>query len=84
MDHLRYFCIVFVMLSGLLIAALWSCSRKVLTSWFSSVVLNCVVFTFPFGILSQVWYLIVSVTGLCPLSNFHTARIVLHISAVRS
>ena len=82
MDHLCYFYIVFVMLSRLLIAALWSPAGKGLTSWLSFVVLNCVIVTFPFGILGQVWNLIVSIPDLCPLSYFHTARIVLHISAV--
>ena len=70
-----------VMLSRLLIAALWSPAGKGLTSWLSFVVLNCVVVTFPFGILCQVRYLIVSFPDLCPLSYFHTVRIVLHISA---
>ena len=70
------------MLSRLLIAALWSPAGKGLTSWLSFVVLNCVVVTFPFGILGQVWYLIVSIPDLCPLSYFHTVRIVLPISAV--
>ena len=82
MDHLCYFCIVFVMLSRLLIAALWSPAGKGLTFWLSFVMLNCVVVTFPFGILGQVWYLIVSTANLCPFSYFHTLRIVLHISAV--
>ena len=57
MDHLCYFCIVFVMLSRLVIAALWSPALKGLTSWLSFVELNCVVVIFPFGILGQVWYL---------------------------
>ena len=70
------------MLSCLLIAALWSPDGKGLTSWLSFVVLNCVVATFPFGILGQVWYLIISIPDLCPLSYFHTVCIVLHISAV--
>ena len=87
MDHLWYFCIVFVMLSRLLIAALWSPAGKRLTPWLSSVVLNCVVvtfpFTFPFGILGQLWYLIVPIPGVFfPLSYFHTVRIVLHKSSV--
>ena len=82
MDHLCYLCIVFVMLSRLLIAALWSPAGKGLTSWLSIMVLNWVVVTFPFGILGQVWYLIVSIPDLCPLSYFHTVRIILHISAV--
>ena len=82
MDHLCYFCIVFVMLWHLLIAALWSPAGKGLTSWLSFVVLNCVIVTFSFGILSQVKYFIVSILDLCPISYFHTVRIVLHISAV--
>ena len=53
-----------------------------LTSWRSFVVLNCVVVTFPFGSLGKVWYLIVLIPDLCPLSYFHTVRIVLHIWAV--
>ena len=82
MDHLCYFCIVFVMLLCQPIAVLWSPVGKGLTSWLLFVVLNCVVVTFPFGILGQVWYLIVSIPDLCPLSYFHTVHIVLHISAV--
>ena len=70
------------MLSRLLIAALWSPAGKGLTSLLSFVVLHCVIVTFPFGILGQAWYLIVSIPDLCPLSDFHTVRIVLHISAV--
>ena len=82
MDHLYYFCIVFVMLSRLLIAALWSPAGKGLTSCLSFLVLNCVFVTFLFGILGQVWYLIVLIPDLCRLSYFHTVCIVLHISAV--
>ena len=33
MDHFCYLCIVFVMLSCLFIAALWSTEEKGLTSW---------------------------------------------------
>ena len=66
-DRLCYFYIVFVMLSRLLIAALWSPAGKGLTSWLSFVVLNCAVLTFPFGILGQVWYLIESIPDFCPL-----------------
>ena len=33
MDHLRYLCLVFVTLSCLSIAALWSTEGKGLTSW---------------------------------------------------
>ena len=47
------FCIVLAMLLCLIIAALWSPAWKRLTSWLSFVVLNCVIVTFPFGILGQ-------------------------------
>ena len=52
-DHLCYLCLVFVMLSRLIIAALWSPAGKGLTSWLSFVVLNCVIVTFSFGILGR-------------------------------
>ena len=54
MDHLCYLCLVFVMLSRLFIAALWSHAGKGLTSWLFSVMFNCVLVTFPCGILGQV------------------------------
>ena len=70
MDHLCYLCLVFVMLSRLCIAALWSPAGKKLTSWLLFVMFNCVFVTFPCGILRQVWYLIVSIPDLCRLSYF--------------
>ena len=42
MDHFCYLCLVFVMLSRLLIAVLWSPVGKGLTSWLLFVVINCV------------------------------------------
>ena len=60
MDHLCHLCLVFVMLSRLFTAAMWSSARKGLTSWLLFVILNCVFVTFPCGILGQVRYLIVS------------------------
>ena len=48
-DNLCYLCLVFVMLSRLFIAALWSPERKGLTSWFLFV-LCIVIFYFP------IWY----------------------------
>ena len=53
-DHLCYLCLVFVMLSSLFIAALWSPAVKGLTSWLLFVMFNCVCVTFPCGILGQV------------------------------
>ena len=67
MDHL---CLVFVMLSRLFIAALWSPAGKGLTSWLLFVMFNCTFVTFPCGILGQVWYLMVLIPDLCPLSYF--------------
>ena len=40
MDHLCYLCLVFVMLSHLFIAALWSPAGKGLTSWLLFVMSN--------------------------------------------
>ena len=67
-DHLCDLRIVFVILSRLFIAALWSPAWKALTSWLLFVMFNCVFVTFPCGILGQLWYLIVSIPDLCPLS----------------
>ena len=52
--HLCNKFLVFVMLSRLFIAALWSSAGKGLTSWLSFVMFNCVFVTFPYGILGQV------------------------------
>ena len=65
-----YLWLVFVMLSRLFIAVLWSPAGKGLTSWLLFVMLNCVFVTFPSGILGQVWYLIVSIPEFCHLSYF--------------
>ena len=70
MGHLCKLCLVFVMLSRLSIAALWSPAGKALTSWLFFVMLNCVFVTFPCGILGQVWYLIVPIPDFCRLSYF--------------
>ena len=71
MDHLCYLCLVFVMLSRLFIAALWSPAWKWLTTWPTFVMFNCVFVTFKCSILALVWYLIVSIPDLCHLSYFH-------------
>ena len=55
-------------MSSMFIAALWSPAGKGLTSWLSFLIFNCVLVTFPCGILGQVWYLVVSVPDLCQLS----------------
>ena len=67
MDHLRYLCLVFVMLSRLFIAALWSPVGKELTSWLLFVVSYCDFGTLSCGILGQMLYLIVLTPFLCRL-----------------
>ena len=54
----------------LLICALWSPAGKWQTFWLSLAVYNCEFVTFHFGILGQVWYLIVSIPDLCTLTFF--------------
>ena len=75
MNYLCYLCIVFVMLSGLFIAALWSPAGKWLTSWLLFVMCISIFVTFQCGILGQVWYLIISITDLCCLCYFATSEI---------
>ena len=70
MDHLCYLCLVFVALSRLLTAALWSPAWNGLTSWVLFVMFNSVFVTFPYAILGQVWYLIVSIPDLCRTPYF--------------
>ena len=72
MEYLCSLCLVFVMLSRLFIAALWTPEGKVLTSWLLFVIFFCDFVTFPFGILEQVWYLIVSIPDPCCLSYLDT------------
>ena len=57
MDHFCYLCFVFVMLSCLFIAALWSPAGKSLTSWLSCVLCFIVFFSSllsPFHVVSWV------------------------------
>ena len=63
-DRLCCLLLVFVVLSRLFVAALWSAAGRGLTSWLLFVMFNCVFVTFPCDILGQVWYLIVSTPDL--------------------
>ena len=58
MDLLCYLCLLFVMLSRLLVAAFWSPAGKGQTPLLSFVMFKCVFVTSSCGILGQVWYLI--------------------------
>ena len=51
MDYLCYLCLVFFMLSRLLIAPLWSPAGNGLTSWLLFVMFNCVFVPFICDIL---------------------------------
>ena len=79
-DHLCYFCLVLLCFRArLFIDALWSPAGKRLTSWLSFVMCY-----FPIGILGQVWYLILSISDLCPLSYFsHRYQLEQFISVLR-
>ena len=74
MAHLCYLCLVFVMLSRLFIAALWSPVGKGLISWLLFVMSNCDFVTFPCGILGHVWYLIVLIPGPYRPSYFYLGK----------
>ena len=63
---------MFLMLSHLFIAALWSPAGKGLTSWLLLVMFIVFLVTFPCGILGQVWYLIVLFPDLCHLSYLYS------------
>ena len=66
-----FLCLVFLMLSCLFIAALWSPAGKGLTSWLLLVMFIVFFVTFQCGILGQVWYMIVLFPDLCHLSYFY-------------
>ena len=63
----------------LFIDALWSPDGKGQTSRLAIEMSNCVFVIFPCGILGQVWYLIVSMPDLCPLSYFALSRLLLQM-----
>ena len=65
MDHLCYFCFVFVMLSCASVSL-----YLMVTCWERTDLLVPVSCHFPIGILGQVRGLIVSIPGICPLSDF--------------
>ena len=70
MDPFGYLCFMFVMISCLFIAALWSPAGKGLTLAVLYLMFSCVFVTFPFCVLRQVWYMIVLIPDLCLLTYF--------------
>ena len=59
-------CLGFASVHGCLVVTCWE-SADLLALF---VMFNCTFVTFPCGILGQVWYLIVSISDLCPLPYF--------------
>ena len=71
MDHLCYLCLVFVMLSRLFIAALWSPEGKGLTSWLLFVLFTVILLLSHLVFWDRcTWYLIASIPDHCCLSYF--------------
>ena len=75
MDLFRYLCLS---LPSVMSA---SCSL-VVTFWeragllaFLCVTFSCAFITFPYGVLGQVWYLIVSIPDLCLLTYFNLLKL---------
>ena len=64
--------LAFVILFCLFLAALWSPAGIGLTSWLLFVMFSCAFF----GVLGQVWCLIVSIPDLCLLLYFYLCSIV--------
>ena len=58
-------------ISRLFIAAMWSPEGKGLTSWLLFVMFIAILLLSTFGILGQVWYLIVLIPDPCCLSYFN-------------
>ena len=77
MYHFCYLYFVFVMLSCLFIAALWSPTGNGLASWLPCMLFYCVSVTFPCGVLAQVWYLILSIPYLYLLLGRQTGKRIL-------
>ena len=76
MDPICYLCIMFVCHT----VSYFPCSC-VVTCWertdnfaFFYVMFSCVFVTFPYGVLCQVWYLIVSILDICLLLYFVTSN----------
>ena len=70
MHNLCFLCLVFLMLLRLFIAAFLSPAGKGLTSWLLLGMFIVFFATFPYGILGQVWFLIVLFPEFCRLSYF--------------
>ena len=67
--------LVFLMLSRLFIAALWTSAGNGLTHLALVGHVYCILATFTCDILGNVWYLIVSFPDLCRLSYFIISHI---------
>ena len=70
MDHLCFLCLVFLMFC---VCSLLPCGHLMEETDLLAPVgdVYCIFVTYPCGILSQMWYLIVSFPDLCHLSYFY-------------
>ena len=86
MDQFCYlgFVIVFVILSCLFLAALWSPVRRAYLLALMCVMFSCAVVTFPYGVLGQVCYLIVLIPDLCLLPYFNNKMTLYKISFLKN
>ena len=74
MDHLNYFCLVFVMLTCFcLLMPDHACGHLLGKGDLLALVCDVLLRSchFPIGILCQMWCLIVSIPELCPLFHFY-------------
>ena len=67
MDPFCYFCVIVLSVPYSLVVFFWE--RDYLLALLY-VIFSCVFVTFPFGVWSQMWYLIVSIIDLCLLPYF--------------
>ena len=65
MDHFGYLSLMFVMLSCMFIAALWSPVGKGWLLTLLCLMFFCAFVSFPCIVLGQVWFLIVSIPDIC-------------------
>ena len=72
MDYWCYLCLVIVMLFASVHCCLVVICWERADLWLLFVMFDCVLVTFPCGILGQVWHLIVSIPDLCRLFYFNS------------
>ena len=59
---------------GIFYIGMWSPAGKELISWLFCMWCFLYFVTFPYGVSGQLWYLIVSISGFCPLLYFYIGK----------